>query len=69
MDLNQLYYDHQLSLMRAKAADIGPIRQLHRRKAQTFAAQIARIHLPSGATALRGWKHPAPISAIFRPTN
>lgn len=56
MDLNQLYHDHQMSLMRADAARMGGSRALHRDEASTIARQIERIHRASGAAALRNWE-------------
>jgi hypothetical protein len=49
MDLNQLYFDHQISLMRAEATGCGRTRIFHR---------IALRHRASGAAALWHWETP-----------
>ncbi len=55
MDLNELYFDHQISLMRADATDCGRLRLLHRNNALAIARRIACIQRASGAGAIRGW--------------
>jgi hypothetical protein len=56
MDLNQLYHDHQLSLMQAAAALCGASRLRYRNHASDIARSITRLHRSSGATALHGWE-------------
>lgn len=56
MDLNQLYHDHQLALIRVGAAKCGERRALHSAAAAIVARQIERIHRASGAAALRNWE-------------
>jgi hypothetical protein len=58
VDLNQLYHDHQLSLMQAVATVCDRGRALHRSNASRIARRIAHIHLSSGAGALRNWEAP-----------
>jgi hypothetical protein len=58
VDLNQLYHDHQLSLMRAIRTHCDRGRALHRGNASRIARMIERIHRASGATALRNWEAP-----------
>ncbi|MBO9574874.1 MAG: hypothetical protein J7494_03975 [Sphingobium sp.] len=55
MDLNELYFDHQISLMRADAADCGRLRLLHRNNALAIARRIVGIHRASGAGAVISW--------------
>jgi len=55
VDLNQLYFDHQISLMRADATSSARIRLIHGRNAATIARSIERIHRASGAAALHNW--------------
>lgn len=58
MDLNQLYFDHQISLMRAAAAFDGRIRAAQESNALNIAARIEH-HLRSlGARAARRWERP-----------
>lgn len=55
MDLNQLYHDHQLFLMRAEAASSAALGQSYRAGATIIAGRIESIHRASGASALRHW--------------
>jgi cytosine/adenosine deaminase-related metal-dependent hydrolase len=55
MDLNQLYSDHQVLLMRARTAGHGERRRVHETNARQIAAQIGCIQHRSGATAARAW--------------
>ncbi len=55
MDLNQLYFDHQISLMQADAAECSRLRLLHHNNALAIARRVACIHRDSGARAVRGW--------------
>ena len=56
MDLNQLYFDHQILLMRATAASSDQLRLLHRDNASKVARHIEGIHIASRATASRNWQ-------------
>ncbi len=56
MDLNRLYFDHQVSLMRASAARCAQGRQRHRADATATARSIETIHRASGAAALGEWE-------------
>jgi hypothetical protein len=58
MDLNQLYFDHQLSLMRAAAAPDCRIRAAQEHNALTIARKIERHLRALGARALYGWERP-----------
>lgn len=55
MDLNRLYFDHQILLMRADATGSAQLRLIHGRNAAIIARSIRRIHRASGAAALRNW--------------
>ena len=55
MDLNQLYFDHQISLMLADATDCSRLRLLHHNNALAIARRVACIHRDSGARAVGGW--------------
>lgn len=56
LDLNQLYFDHQILLMRAHLAVCDKARLLHRDAARSVARAIASLHRASGATALLQWE-------------
>lgn len=49
VDLNQLYFDHQISLMRANATSNARLRLIHGRNAETIARSIECIRRASGA--------------------
>lgn len=51
MDLNYLLQRHQVSLMRADAADACEVRNTHVRFAQAYATRIDDLATVSGATA------------------
>jgi hypothetical protein len=55
MDLNHLYSEHQLSLMRAAISNSGVARTRHLAAAGLFANRIHIYQLSSGATAASGW--------------
>lgn len=55
MDLNALYSNHQLLLMRADASTCRERRDGHLDRADVLAGQIATIQNKSGAGASRGW--------------
>ena len=56
MDLNQLYHDHQLLLMRADFARCDASRLVHRVDASAIAQRIETLHRSSGAAVLRNWQ-------------
>lgn len=56
MDLNRLYFDHQISLMRAAASPCANRRRHHRAQASATARSIEGIHRASGASALGEWE-------------
>jgi hypothetical protein len=56
MDLNQLYYDHQILLMRAAKAPNGTDKAAHRANAATIARTITGMHRASGARAMQSWE-------------
>lgn len=55
MDLNSLYTNHQLLLMRANASTCRDVRDGHLARADAVAGQIAAIQRKSGAAAERAW--------------
>ena len=55
MDLNHLYSQHQLSLMRAEASSSGTARTKHLAAADLFASRIGSYQLAEGAVAAAGW--------------
>ena len=56
MDLNQLYYDHQMLLMRALRAAPGEARQMLETGARRLACHISSIQRRSGAAAAASWE-------------
>jgi hypothetical protein len=56
VDLNQLYFDHQISLMQENAAASDGLRRLLRDQGAAIASRIADVLRASGAAALRGWE-------------
>lgn len=56
MDLNALYFDHQISLIRAGEARCGDSGQHHRAAARTTARAIARWQHGLGAGAAPQWR-------------
>jgi hypothetical protein len=54
LDLNQLYFDYQISLMRATSS--ARLRLIHGSNAAMTARSIERVHRASGAAALRHWE-------------
>ena len=56
MDLNQLYFEHQILLMRAGHAACQRAGQMHRESARAIAVAIACLHRASGAAALQQWE-------------
>ncbi len=56
MDLNQLYFDHQLLLIRARLAASFGIRDAHEAKASQIALRIGRMQRRLGAAAAQTWE-------------
>lgn len=59
MDLNQAYFDHQLSLIRAEQADTPCLEHGHRREAAQIAGRIGARQGSLGALAAGGWMRDA----------
>ena len=57
MDLNQAYFDHQISLIRADAAPTPCLEQSHRREAAAIAGRIGTRQGQLGAAAACAWMH------------
>lgn len=55
MDINSLYTQHQLGVMRASDAGAGSLRSLHLASAHQAADDIATYQLSQGAPAAAGW--------------
>ena len=58
MDLNQLYHDHQLTLMRAAQAFDSRVRLAQEKRAITIARAIETKQRALGAAAARRWEAP-----------
>ena len=58
MDLNQLYHDHQLSLMRASRAFDSRVRLVQEKRAITIARTIEKQQRALGAAAAHRWEAP-----------
>lgn len=56
MDLNQLYFDHQISLMRAHGARNFSIRDVHMDHAAVTARQIELFQRSRNAPAFSRWE-------------
>lgn len=56
MDLNQLYFDHQISLMRAKSARNFSVRDVHMDCAAVTARQIELFQRGRNAPAFSRWE-------------
>lgn len=56
MDLNRLYFDHQVLLMQARAAKAGDKRQGLETGARRIACRIGSIQRHSGASAAKSWE-------------
>lgn len=56
MDLNQLYFDHQVLQMRADHAPARHVQREHRFGAAVIAGRIGRRQRTLGATAARSWE-------------
>ena len=64
MDLNQLYFDHQIQLMQAQGAPTSAVRRGHESAAARIAERIGQRQVRLGAAAAcawmaRSWKQPA----------
>ena len=55
MDLNQLYFDHQVLLMQATRARTHALRHCHEVAATHVAGRIGCMQRALGAHAARGW--------------
>jgi hypothetical protein len=55
MDLNQLYFDHQILSMRAEHSAHAAHRALHARRAAAMADRIGSFQRTLGARAATGW--------------
>ena len=56
MDLNQLYFDHQMLLMKAQAAPTWQRRCQHAVSASHVAVRIGRAQRELGAGGATGWE-------------
>ena len=63
MDLNQLYFDHQLLLIRAKGAASCVVRHEHEAGASRIARRIGRMQRRLGAAAASKWEELAAVEA------
>jgi len=64
VDLNQLYFDHQIQLIHAQRAPTPDARRGHETAAERIADRIGQRQVRLGAAAAcawmaRSWKHPA----------
>ena len=55
MDLNKLYFDHQVSLLKARRAQTPALRHGHQAEAARLAADIWQGQNALGAAAACGW--------------
>lgn len=55
LDLNQLYFDHQVSLIRAQGATTGEVRRHHQNEASGIAGCIGQVQGKIGAAAAYAW--------------
>ena len=56
LDLNRLYFDHQLLLIRAQEAATPALRRDHESDAARIAGRIAHRQGLLGASAARAWR-------------
>lgn len=56
MDLNSFYFEHQLSLMRARSASSCAVRTKHLDFADALARRIQSHQLSIGASAATSWR-------------
>nr|WP_166176938.1 hypothetical protein [Altererythrobacter segetis] len=59
MDLNRLYFDHQMSLMRATRSATCDDRRHHASRASRIAGRIGIAQRALGASAATGWEFQA----------
>ena len=55
MGLNQLYFDHQISPMKARGASTPLARRGHEREADPLAGSIGQLQIKLGAAAACAW--------------
>lgn len=55
MDLNQLYFDHQIALIRESYAPNRVVRANYRARATELASDIFGLHRAAGASAIAHW--------------
>ena len=58
MDMNQLYFDYQVSLMRAQSAATARLRRSHEIEAAQMADRIRNRQVKLGAAAACTWLAP-----------
>jgi hypothetical protein len=63
VDLNQLYFDHQVLLFQAERATCAERRQLHRNGAALIAGRIGCMQRALGARAAPGWTQAATLDS------
>ena len=63
MDLNQLYFDHQIQLIRADGAETPDVRRGHQLAASRIAGRIGQRQAWLGATAACAWMAHAQAAA------
>lgn len=56
MDLNQLYFDHQLLLMKAKGTFSAEVRRAHEAHASLIAGRIGCMQRALGAPGAPSWE-------------
>jgi hypothetical protein len=59
VDLNRLYFDHQLSLMAASRAATCDTRRRHAARASSIAGEIGSAQRALGAAAAASWEFQA----------
>jgi hypothetical protein len=64
LDLNQLYFEHQLSLMRASQAPAGALRLRHEFAASVTAGRVGCIQRAARAPAADGWEAMAKSDSV-----
>ena len=64
MDINGLYFKHQVSMMQASSTEDACDRTYHQTIAEALAQRIAKIHQDSGAGAAAYWMPGASALAI-----
>jgi hypothetical protein len=63
VDLNQLYFDHQVTLMRAHGAPSDDLQRGHWQDASLIAGRIGCMQRANGATAAPSWEDRAAAPA------